>query len=79
MSTSKIVRTRKSGWCDSEFAHPGRILPHDRVLVITYFPRDEEVRDFGAPPFARVRVCSWCLAREEETGWRIYDKPKAAA
>lgn len=75
MSASKIVRARNAGWCAAEFAHPGQIEPGDRTLVITYFPRDEHVQDFGVKPFARFRHCAWCLAREEETGWRIYPCP----
>jgi hypothetical protein len=79
MSHTKIVHTRKPGWCSSEFAHPGQINFGDRILVITYFPGDEEVRDFGVPAFSRVRVCSWCLGREEDTGWRTYQRPRVAS
>jgi len=75
MSSTKIVKSRKAGTCSAEFAHPCQINPGDRVLVVTYFPSDEACRDFGAPPFARIRLCSWCLAREEGTGWRMYHRP----
>lgn len=65
MPSRKIVRTRKAGWCDSEFAHPGSINVGDRILVTIYFPRDEQVRDFGALSLKRYRQCSWCLERTE--------------
>lgn len=67
MPSRKIVRTRKAGWCDSEFAHPGRISVGDRIEVTTYFPRDEQVRDFGALELKKYRRCSWCVKRDEET------------
>lgn len=65
MPSVKIVRTRKAGWCDDEFAHYGRIDVGDRVEITTYFPSDEHVRDFGVRAFARYRRCSWCLSRDE--------------
>lgn len=77
MSSSKIVRTRKSGWCSSEFAHPAKINVGDRVLVVTTFPQEWPNCDYDRPRFARYRVCSWCLADEEEHGWRIHPQPTA--
>ncbi|MFE6966860.1 hypothetical protein ACFVAJ_17250 [Agromyces sp. NPDC057679] len=62
----EIVRTRKHGWCDQEFAHPGEINPGDVVLVTTYMPTDEAVRDFGVPPWTRTRTCAWCVRRDME-------------
>jgi len=65
--TEKLVRTRTPGYCDQEFAHDGRIEAGDVVLVTTYMPSSEAVRAFGAPPFARVRTCSWCLRRQMQS------------
>ena len=68
MPSRKLVHTRKSGWCNQEFAHPGEIQPGDRVLVTTYFPGDEHVRDFGVLPFTRTRMCSWRVERDVLNG-----------
>lgn len=67
MPSSKIVRTRKAGWCSAEFVHPSRIEVGDRVSVTTYFASDEECRHFGVVPFSRFRRCSWCVTQEEES------------
>ena len=75
MPSSRLVRSRVSGWCAWDFAHPGAIQPGDLVLVTTYFPRDEHVRDFGVQPFTRIRICAWCVQREITSG-RLRD-PKA--
>lgn len=68
MPSRKIVRTRTAGWCDADFAHPGRINVGDRVQVTTYFPSDEHVQDFGALSLKRYRKCAWCLERAEAEG-----------
>lgn len=73
MPSRKIVRTRTAGWCDSDFAHPSRIEAGDRVEVTTYFPSDENVRDFGALSLHRYRRCSWCVARSEAENDRRAD------
>jgi len=62
--SEKLVRTRKSGYCDHQFAHDGRIEVGDVVLVTTNMPSSEVVRAFGATPFSRYRTCSWCLRRK---------------
>lgn len=64
MTHEKLVRTRKGGWCDSEFAHPGEIRRGDVVIVQTHYPRSEAVRDFGVRPFTRTRRCAWCVSRD---------------
>jgi len=73
MPSRKIVHTRKAGWCDHEFAHPGRIEYGDRIEVTTYFPSDEEVREFGVQEFRRTRRCSWCLTRDEARAAELAD------
>ena len=65
MPSVKIVRSRTSGRCDREFFHPNIISPGDRIRVTTYFKSDEQVRDFGVPPFTRSRTCKWCLEEDE--------------
>lgn len=65
MPSTRVVRTRTPGWCDSAFAHPGRIDVGDRVQVVTFFPSDEHVRDFGVMALHRYRQCTWCVDRHE--------------
>lgn len=65
MSARRFVRTRTPGWCDSDFAHPGRIGYGDIVGVHTVYPRDEYARDFGVKPFTRWRRCQWCVLAEQ--------------
>lgn len=71
MPSHKVVHTRTPGWCDSDFAHPGKIEVGDRIRVTTYFPSDENVREFGALALQRYRQCSWCLERDEKLGRMI--------
>ena len=66
MPSTKYVRARYGGTCSAEFFHPNRISPGDTTRVTTQFPRDEAVLWFGAAPFARSRVCQWCVIREAE-------------
>jgi hypothetical protein len=75
MPSRKLVRTRRSGWCDQEFAHPGEIRPGDLVLVTTYMPTDEHVRDFGVRPFTRTRMCGWCVERDIANGMLRVPEP----
>ncbi|MBN9214717.1 MAG: hypothetical protein J0J04_07875 [Microbacterium sp.] len=72
------MRTRTAGWCDADFAHPGRISVGDRVEVVTYFPSDENVRDFGALALHRYRRCQWCVDRDEAERARRADAPEPA-
>lgn len=64
MPSVKYVRARHSGVCAAEFFHPNQIHPGDLTRVTTHFPSDEAVQCFGAPPFARWRVCQWCVIHD---------------
>jgi hypothetical protein len=75
MPSSKIVKTRKPGWCAAEFAHPSKIEVGDRVMVTTYFPSDDTLRDSPV----RYRFCSWCVAAaEQEAAWLLAKREPAS-
>lgn len=67
MPAERLVRTRKPGWCDADFAHPSEIRAGNVVLVTTHYPSSEAVSDFGVAPWTRTRKCSWCVRRDMES------------
>lgn len=63
MPRQTLVKTRKGGYCDLEFAHDGRIEVGDVILVETVYPRSE-LTHMGVAPWTRFRTCKWCLERK---------------
>lgn len=62
MPSIRISASRRGGTCGIEYAHDIRIQPGHRTIVTTYYPGDEQVRDFGVAPFSRHRACLTCTA-----------------